>query len=130
MKKFTVIIYKGNISATTICHFNNYLDAYAFAYKYVYLYFRNVFVTSFYETYKNMCSSSIPIISIPYPNQNGRFEIYISRGHNVLTNKDYYWNVCHHAKALTLSPVGDEKNALLDYTNKPPLLLPKYFNLY
>jgi len=129
IEKFTVTIYKGNIAPITISHFNKYLDAYAFVYRYVNTYFTNVFITSYSDTYKNLCSASIPIISVPYPNQKLCFEIYISRGHNILTQKDYIWNLIHPAEALTLSPVGHITDILLDYTNKPSLLQPKYFNV-
>jgi hypothetical protein len=128
MEKFTVIIFKGNVAPSTISHFDSYLKAYAFAYKYANTYFKHIFVTSYSDTYKNMCSIPKPIISIPYPNQKVRFEIYISRGHNLLTEKDYYWNIIHPAEAITLSPVGHITDTLLDYTNKPALLLPMYIS--
>ena len=128
MEKFTVIIFKGNVAPSTISHFDSYLKAYAFAYKYANTYFKNIFLTSYSDTYKNLCSTSLPIISIPYPNQNVRFEIYIYRGHNLLNDNNYYWNLIHPAEAITLSPVGHITDTLLDYTHKPILLLPIYIS--
>jgi hypothetical protein len=74
-----------------------------------------------------LCSNSCPIISIPYPNQTNLFQVVITRGHNVLTNKDYYLNIINPSEAIILSPVGHINDKLLDYKKNPSLLLPIYF---
>ena len=128
MEKFSVTIYKGTIAPTTISYFITYLDANSLAYKYVNTYFKNPLITPYHEAYKNMCSNPVPIININYPHQSTSFRIVITRGHNVLTNKDYLWNIIKPTEALILSPVGHINDKLLDYSNKSNLLLPKYFN--
>jgi hypothetical protein len=112
MEKFTVIIYKSTIAPTTISHFMNYLDAYAFVYKYVNTYFTGASLVPYHIAYRNLCYNPIPIVEIPYETLRVPFKITITRGHNILTSNDYYWNVINPDEAMILSPVGHNNRLL------------------
>ena len=129
MDKYTVTIFKGDNIPSTISHFNNYLDAYAFAYKYINLYFTNITVTPYNDAYKQLCSSVSVITYILAPNNTLSFQVAITRGHNRFINNKCTWDIVDAIGALVISPYGYINERMLIHNNNDPvLLLPKYFS--
>jgi len=128
MDKYTVTIFKGENVPSTITYFNNYLDAYAFSYKYINLYYNNISLTPYDDAFKQLCSNISVITSILTPNNTVAFQVSITRGHIIFTNNKYIWDVINPNDALVITPYGyiNEK-VLISTNNEKSLLLPKYF---